>query len=310
MLKHRFEFAALRGAVFVINLMPLFVINLLTTSLGWLVWVLFPFRLPVAYYNISTVYPSMSHRHRLGIIKKAYRKFFHAAGFILVIHRKKMARMVENAQISGLDLLDQALAEGKGVILTTYHGCWFEAYFAWFSRGPRPTSLIYQQQSNPLCDEFFVRQRQRYGGNLEHLHSLEKLHVYLNALDQGKILIISLDQNYTDNGTPVTMFGKEFVCARGAALLHLKAEAPVLTSVYYMKDGQLHIDFERVELPRYEEIDDDSIQEISNLSIKYYEKTISAYPDQWFSLFHRLWKKQGYPKKIRRSFADIFSLSD
>ena len=250
MLKYRFEYAALRFVVFVVNLLPLFVINWLTTILGWLVWVVFPFRLPVAYYNISTVFPSMSHHEKLQIIKKAYRKFFHAAGSILVIHRKKMTQLIENAQISGLDLVDQALADKKGVILTTYHGCWFEAYFAWFSRGCRPTSLIYQQQSNPLCDDFFVKQRQRYGGNLEHLHSLNRLHVYRDTLDQGRILIISLDQNYTDNGTNVTMFNKEFVCARGTALLHLKTNAPVLTSVYYMKNGRLHIDFERVELPQ------------------------------------------------------------
>lgn len=310
MFKYRLEYAALRFVVFIVNLLPLFIINGLTSFLGRLVWIVYPFRLPVAYHNVSTVFPSMSHRDKLRIIKKAYRRFFHAAGLILVIHRSKISRMIEETQISGLDLLDTALSEKKGVILTTYHGCWFEAYFAWFSRGSRPTSLIYQQQSNPLCDAFFVRQRQRYGTNLEHLHSLEKLEVYRNALEQGKILIISLDQNYTDNGTAVTLFNKEFVCARGTALLHVKTGAPVLTSVYYLKGDRLHIDFERVELPQYDEIDDHIIQEISNLSIKHYEKTIASYPDQWFSLFHRLWQKQGYLKKIKRSPGDIFFLSD
>ncbi len=309
MFKYRLEYAALRLVVFVVNLLPLFVIRALMALLGWLVWVFFPFRLPVAYYNISTVFPSMKHGDKLLVIQKAYRQFFHAAGLILVIHRKKIARMIEKAEISGIELLDQALADQKGVILTTYHGCWFEAYFAWFSRGPRPTSLIYQQQSNPLCDAFFVRQRQRYGTNLNHLHSLEKLQEYKQALDQGRILIISLDQNYTDNGTPVTMFDKEFTCARGTALLHLKTGAPILTSVYYMKDDRLHIDFERVELPDYPDTNDKNIQEISNLSIKYYEKTIESFPDQWFSLFHRLWQKKGYQKKIKRSLRDIFSLS-
>lgn len=309
MLKHRLEYAALRLAVFIVNLLPLFVINGLTSFLGWLVWTVFPFRLPVAYFNISTVFPSMGHGDKLQIIRKAYRQFFRAAGLILVIHRKKINRMIEQAEISGIDLLDQAQAENKGVILTTYHGCWFEAYFAWFSSNHRPTSLIYQQQSNPLCDAFFVRQRRRYGSSLVHLNSLEKLEVYQKALDQGRLLIISLDQNYTDNGTPVTMFGKEFACARGTALLHLKTGAPVLTSVYYVKNGRLHIDFERVEMPRYTVINDENIQEISNLSIRYYEKTIEAFPDQWFSLFHRLWQKQGYQQKINRSLKDIFPLS-
>ena len=308
MIKYRIEYIALRLIVFVVNLLPLFFINALTWFLGQLVWVFFPFRLPVAYFNISTVFPEKSHQQKLQILKRAYRQFLHAAGLILVIHRKKMVQMIAEAEIGGLDLLDTALQEEKGVILTTYHGCWFEAYFAWFSRGPRPTSLIYQQQSNPLCDAFFIRQRQRYGNSFEHLHSLEKLQVYQQALDRNRMLIISLDQNYTDNGTTVTLFNKSFVCARGTSLLHLKTKAPILTSVYYVKDGKLHIDFERVELPEYDVVNDDNIQEIANLSVAAYEKTIRAYPEQWFSLFHRLWKKQGYQSKIDRSLRDIFPI--
>lgn len=309
MIRYRLEYIAVRLVVLLINLLPLFVINALTALFGWLVWVCFPFRLPVAYYNISNVFPQKSHEEKLQILKKAYHHFLYAAGLILVIHRKKMARMIDEAEITGIDALDQALSQNKGVILTTYHGCWFEAYFAWFSKGPRPTSLIYQQQSNPLCDAFFVKKRQRYGTNLEHLHSLEKLGVYQQALEKNRLLIISLDQNYTDNGTPVTLFNQEFVCARGTALLHLKTKAPVMTSVYYLKKGKLHIDFEQVDLPEYNDISDDIIQEISNLSIKNYEKTIQTYPEQWFSLFHRLWKKHGYQSRINRSFKNIFSIS-
>jgi len=307
LVKHKLEYVLLRSAVFLANILPLFVINGLTYSLGRIVWVLFPFRLPVAYDNISNVFPSLAHSEKLKILKKAFLHFFYAAGLILVIHRKKISTKVEEAEISGLELLDKALAEGKGVILTTYHGCWFEAYFAWFSRNSRPTSLIYQQQSNPLCDKFFINQRQRYGNNLEHIHSCEKFEAYENALKKNRLLIISLDQNYNNNGTPVTLFGHEFACAKGTALLHLKLKAPVLTSVYYMKNNRLHIDFERVELPDYSEINDFTISEISNLSIKGYEKTIRAYPDQWFSLLHRLWKKSGYQDRINRSFNDIFS---
>ncbi len=170
-MKYRLEYILLRSAVLIVNILPLFIINGLTAFLGRTVWILFPFRLSVAYDNISKVFPAMEHSKKLKIIKKAYHQFIYAAGLILVIHRKKIASIIENARISGLEELDCALAEGKGVILTTYHGCWFEPYFAWFSRNQRPTSLIYQKQSNPLCDRFFVSQRQRYGHNLEHIHS-------------------------------------------------------------------------------------------------------------------------------------------
>ena len=304
--KYRIEYLLLRTAYCLINLMPLFLINAMTLAAGWLAWVFFPFRITVAYANLTTVFPKASHSQKLKILRTAYSQFVHAAGLIFVIHRKRAAQLIDQAEISGLDIVDEALEQGKGVILTTYHGCWFETYFAWFSKGERPTSLIYQKQSNPLCDAFFVRIRRRYGHNLEHIHSLEKLSVYTEALKKNRILIISLDQNYTDNGTPVTFFNQTFSCAKGTALLHLKTKAPVLTSVYYVKEGLLHIDFERVDLPEYTEISESTIQEISNLSIKNYQKTITTYPNQWFSLFHRLWKKDGYPEKIPRTLRQIF----
>ena len=306
-LKYQLEYGLLRTSYFIINLLPLFLINAISRMISWLAWIFFPFRLGVAYDNISTVFPELDHHHKLKLVRDAYHWFIRAAGLIFVIHRKKVSSLIDQTVVTGLELLDEAISENKGVILTTYHGCWFEAYFAWFSRNHRPTSLIYQQQNNSLCDDFFVKLRQRYGANLTHIHSLEKLSVYLQALAEKRILIVSLDQNYTDNGTQATLFNKKFTCARGTALFHLKTGSPILTSVYYMKDGLLHIDFERVDLPKYDGITDENIQQISNLSLAHYEKTIRAYPSQWFSLFHRLWKKEGYPSKVPRSFKEIIS---
>lgn len=299
--KHLAEYLLLLLSFFFINLLPLFLIDFFTSIISRAIWFFCPFRITVAYDNLSIVFPDKSHASKLRIIHDAYHRFVHAAGLIFVIHRKRVAQLINQAEINGLDILDKALSEGKGVILTTYHGCWFEAYFAWFSKGDRPTSLIYKRQKNPLCDRFFVNLRRRYGTSLKHIDKYEKLDTYRQELDHGQIVIISLDQNYTDNGTPVKLFDHEFSCARGTALLHLKTGAPVLTSVYYMRDNALHIDFERVDLPQYHEINNDTIKDISNRSIIGYEKTIQAYPDQWFSLFIVFGKSMD----IRKKFQDL-----
>ena len=305
--KHLSEYLLLRTTYFLVNLLPYYIIRMITSITSRLVWLFIPFRITVAYDNLSVVFPNKTHREKLSLIKSAYHRMIHAAGLIFVIHRRNISKLITDAEIGNIDVLDQALSEGKGVVLTTYHGCWFEAYFAWFSKEKRPTSLIYKRQKNPHSDGFFVRLRNRYGSSLRHIDKYEKLKEYEKELSENRILIISLDQNYIDNGVPVSFFNQEFICARGAGLLHLKTGAPVLTSVYYIKNGQLHIDFERVELPEYAEINDKNISEISNLAIKIYEKTVMAFPDQWFSLFHRLWKKKGYPPRISRSFKDIFT---
>ncbi len=304
-IKHRLEYLLLRSVIFFINLLPVPVILALCTGIGYLAWVIFPFRIKVAYKNLSTVFPEYSHSEKLRLLKKVYLQFTRTFGLVFILHRKNLTKLVENTKISGRDKIDRALRQGKGVVLTTIHASWFEAYFAWFNLAGLPTSLIYQKQSNPLSDEFFVRQRCRYGTSLVHLSSYDGMKAYEKALLDNRLLIVSLDQSYTSRGVGVTFFNRPLACAKGAAILHQRTGAPVFTSVYYMKDGELHIDFDEVELPRYENIDDASIADISSRCLRLYEPFIRTYPEQWFSLFHRLWGKKDYPP-VKRSFAQIF----
>lgn len=305
-IKHALEYGILRSLIFFINLLPIPVIIRVSGLLGRIAWMFFPFRLPVAYKNISTVFPEKTHEEKIRILKKAYLHFAKTFGLIFILHRKELIDLVANTIITGREKLEIALDQGKGVILTTYHGCWFEAYFAWFNLSGLPTSLIYQSQANPHSDAYFVRQRSRHGTSLEHLTSGEGMKAFQKALSRNRLLIISLDQRYSGKGTDIEFFNKPLRCAKGSAVLHMRTGAPMLTSVYYMKNDKLHIDFDTVELPEYSEINETNIQDICTRSLSKYEPHIRQYPEQWFSLFHRLWDKYGYTK-VPRSIADIFT---
>lgn len=303
-IKHKLEYILLRSVIFFINLLPVPIILFLCTTIGYLAWVIFPFRIKVAYKNLSTVFPELDHDGKLRLLRKVYLQFTRTFGLVFILHRKSLTKLVANTRITGRDKIDAALQQGKGVILTTIHASWFEAYFAWFNIAGLPTSLIYQKQSNPLSDEYFVRQRCRYGTSLVHLSSYDGMKAYEKALSDNRLLIVSLDQSYTSRGTRVEFFNRPLACAKGAAILRLRNGAPVFTSVYYMKDGELHIDFAEVQLPHYDAINEENIQDISSRCIKLYEPFIRQYPEQWFSLFHRLWSKKDYPP-VKRSLRQI-----
>lgn len=303
--KHKIEYGLLRVVIFFINLLPIQIILFLCSTLGYLAWIFFPFRLKVAYKNLSYIFPEYSHKKKLRLLRRVYLQFTRTFGLIFILHRKKQITLIENAEISGRQEIEEALQEGRGVILTTIHASWFEAYFTWFNLSGLPTTLIYQPQKNPLADDYFLQQRNRYGTSLNHLTSHERMKTYEQALKDNTLLIISLDQNYTDNGTQVKFFNHDLSCARGTSILRLRTKAPIFTSVYYMKDGKLHIDFEKVELPQYSETSEENINEIASICIKKYEPFVRSYTEQWFSLFHRLWSKKGY-EDVPRSFRDIF----
>jgi KDO2-lipid IV(A) lauroyltransferase len=304
-LKHKLEYALLRSTIFFINLLPIPVILFICTTIGYCAWVIFPFRLKVTYKNLSNVFPELDHAAKIRLLRSVYLQFTRTFGLVFILHRKSLIKLIKNAKISGRDKLEDALSQGKGVILTTIHSSWFEAYFAWFNMSDLPTSLIYKKQSNPLSDRFFVRQRQHYGTSLEQLSSYDGMKVYQQALTENRLLIVSLDQSFDGTGTSVQFFNQSVACAKGSAIMHLRSGAPIMTSVYYMKDGELHIDFDTADLPEYSELNEENINDISAKCIQLYEPFIRQYPEQWFSLFHRLWGKKDYPK-VKRSFRQIF----
>lgn len=304
-LKHKLEYILLRSTIFVINLLPIPLILFICTAIGYCAWVVYPFRLKVTYKNLSNVFPELDHASKIRLLRKVYLQFTRTFGLVFILHRKSLTDLIRNAKISGRDKLEDALSQGKGVILTTIHASWFEAYFAWFNMSGLPTSLIYKKQSNPLSDQFFVRQRRHYGTSLQQLTSQDGMKVYQQALTDNRLLIVSLDQRFSGTGTDVEFFNQPVACAKGTAIMHLRSGAPIMTSVYYMKDGELHIDFDTVELPTYNEINEENINDISARCIQLYEPFIRQYPEQWFSLFHRLWGKEGY-SKVKRSFRQIF----
>ncbi len=304
-LKHKLEYGVLRSVIFLINLLPVPVILFLCTTLGYIAWILYPFRLAVTYKNLSNVFPEMHHGDKIQLLRSVYLQFTRTFGLAFILHRKKLVHLVKNAKITGRQQVEEALKEGKGVILTTIHASWFEAYFAWFNISGLPTTLIYQRQSNLLSDAYFIRQRNRYGTCLEHLCSGDGMKACEEALARNRLLIVSLDQSYRSKGTKVLFFNKLLPCAKGTGILRLRSGAPVFTSVYYMKEGELHIDFKPVKLPDYSEINEESINDISTRCIQLYEPFIRTYPEQWFSLFHRLWSKKGY-EPVKRSLRQIF----
>lgn len=304
-IKHLIEYGLMRTLILPLYILPIPVINLITHFFGWLVWVVYPFRIEVAYSNLSTVFPDLIHSDKIRLLRNVYLQSARTVGLIFILHRKPLFKLIKGADVKGLEKLDQALSKGKGVILTTYHGFWFEAYFAWFNHHHRPTSLIYQEQSNPLSDSFFRKQRKRYGSSLEHLQSNAGMKKFQQALSENRVLIVSLDQSYRSRGAQVPFFNRPIGCAKGTAILHMRTDAPILTSVYYMKNGKLCIDIDEIETPPFDQIDEDSIIAVSTAAIRWYEPYIRKHPEQWFSLFHRLWSKTGYPKKITRSIKEI-----
>jgi KDO2-lipid IV(A) lauroyltransferase len=224
----------------------------------------------------------------------------------MLINRKSFRKKILAARVTGLDELHSALSKKKGVILTTVHLGSFQAFCAWLNLRDLPATVIYQEQGNPYSDKLFIQQRESSGTSLKHVSKNAGMAEYQRILGENRLLTILVDQFFS-SGTNVEFFGKETLLAKGVAVLHQRTGAPVFYSVCYFSDDRLNIELREIKLPATSaEINEESINLIMNRVISEYEPFIREHPEEWFNLFHKIWKLSGYPARISRSWRDIF----
>lgn len=182
----------------------------------------------------------------------------------------------------GVAALEQALAEGRPVILATGHFGNYDAVRAALIDRGYPLGALYRPMSNPWFNEHYVkaistigqpvfeRGRQGMGQMLRHLKS-------------GGMLGILPDQRI-GSGVKLTFFGQEALTALSAAEMALRYDALLIpTYGIRQKDGltfQIIVD---APIPR------STPEEMTQALNDNLERLIREYPDQWFWI-HRRWK--------------------
>ena len=93
-LKHKLEYGLLRSTIFFINLLPVPAILFLCSAIGMIAWVVYPFRIRVAYKNLSAVFPELDHSEKIRILRRVYLEFTKTFGLVFILHRKKLTNLV------------------------------------------------------------------------------------------------------------------------------------------------------------------------------------------------------------------------
>jgi KDO2-lipid IV(A) lauroyltransferase len=109
----------------------------------------------------------------------------------------------------------------------------------------------------------------------------------IEALREGKILILASDQNAGKRGEFVHFFGRPASSPRGPSFFHKKTGAAVITAFCHRKPtGNYELKFNR--LP------DDGAGTVMERFTSVLESEVRKRPAQYF-WFHRRWKS--FPKK-------------
>ncbi|HLA41291.1 MAG TPA: lysophospholipid acyltransferase family protein [Candidatus Glassbacteria bacterium] len=285
--RHLVEYAAARCAIFLLDRLPLAAARALGRLLGRLAWKVVRVRRRQTLENLNRSFPDLSAGRLHEIGRRCYCNL--GAYFIecFRIHRLSDRELAELVTFERREVLDQALAQGRGVVNVTFHYGNWELMGARAAREGWPLEVIARSQTNPLFDAYVNRLRQANGMRLVNVRAPSR--EIFRLLRAGRIVTFLADQDAHRVGVFVDFLGRPASTPVGPALFAFKAGSPLVLSIMVPGGAdRWKVVFEPV--PRPQTSDRAGfVREVTAYYTARLEEYVRRAPEYWFWP-HRRWK--------------------
>jgi len=280
--RYYIEYAALRCAETVIDLIPRFLALWLGALLGRILYLCGVYR-KIVQKNFDHV-GIWNDSEKKRIILKLYQNMGRYATDFLR-KGKEPPYKVDNE-----DLLDECTARGKGTIVVLAHfGNWELLASIWGTKVNK-LNVVAMPMKNPLSEKWVHGKRDATGVNT--IYTKNALRGMLSSLKKNEFTAILIDQSLK-MGTPAQFLGKTASTVRTAAGLVYKTGATALP-VYALlqSDGSYNIHISIAEPPVCDSSGDEEtiINKIQAQHNDILSGWIKQYPEHWFGWFHKRFK--------------------
>lgn len=194
--------------------------------------------------------------------------------------------------VEGLEILQKARAQGKGVVTFTGHyGCW-ELMAALTMKNYPNVSAVYRALDNPRIDAYVRYLRSSAGGTMIERRNVLK--ESLRLLRKNQLIGFLVDQNFAAGGVFVEFFGRLAATTPILSVLARRTGATILHTHNRWVGNRLKIMWgEAPPLSTNPDLDM-AIAEDTYAMTKIVEGWIREEPGQWMWL-HNRWKRQPLP---------------
>ncbi|MFR4650868.1 MAG: lysophospholipid acyltransferase family protein [Phascolarctobacterium sp.] len=205
----------------------------------------------------------------------------------------------EQVQVEGLEYLETAYAEGKGVIMATGHYGNWELLGATVALHGYPMLSITRKQNNSHMDKTINEFREMVGQQVTYNRGKHGLLAISRMLKEKNLLGVLFDQDTNDDGVELDLFGKRSVIPMGAAALSRIYGSPILPIFMHNNDDGTCC--AKIYPPLYTPKTGDKqrdFYQVTRKLVDILEMEIINHPEMWFWV-HDRWKdgRQRFGKK-------------
>ncbi len=193
---------------------------------------------------------------------------------------------------SGYELLAEARAAGKGVLMVSCHmGSW-EVVAAIWALTTAPVNLFAEVLEPQEMFDWYRTTRARLGISVLPLNR-SGLRKVLQALDANEIVITALDRDIAGTGIECDFFGHRARIPDGVATIALHRGTPIMpVCVYRLPDDSYRgVGYPPIFAQSTGDAKGD-VRRITQLLVRCMERMIREHPDQWH-LPHRIFDLDG-----------------
>ena len=229
------------------------------------------------------------------IIRKCFFNF--GRGMVEMIYCLSHPEMIEKkVTFQGLEKVDKALKEGRGIIAVTAHFGNFPLMMLAFANRQYKVSCVIRPTRDNEVEEYLSRKRSQVGLKTVYAKPTRTtVTESLKVLRNNEILFIPIDQNFGSNGgVYVDFFGRKAATATGPVVFAHRTKAPIVPMFIIHKNDHEHLVIVEDPITLEEGKDEQDTLLINTSRItQLIEQYIRRYPHEW-AWMHRRWKSRPY----------------
>jgi KDO2-lipid IV(A) lauroyltransferase len=287
-MRHRLEYAAVRAAMAMVQVMPDWMVRTCGTALGLAFYLLDGAHRRIAHRNLAAAFPTRSEGERRAIARAAFKHFGHLLFELLRFATLAPDQMLARVDVDGEERSRTAYAHGKGVLFVTGHFGFWELQAMVHALQIEPVAILARALDNPYLNRLLEDIRQRTGNTVVYRRGT--IRRVLRTLQAGHGVAVLIDQHITNReAIYVDFFERPAATTSAVAALALRTGAPVVpVFALPVGGGRYRMIYEHpVEPPRADS--PDAVREFTQRCTDVLEMYVRRHPQLWLWM-HRRWR--------------------